>query len=50
MTHFTPEQMAEQPFGRLPPGGITGQIYLDYARGKKSETDVALNADGEIIS
>ena len=51
MTHFTPEQMTEQPFGKLPQGGLTGQIYLDYARGKKTDSaEVVLNADGEVIS
>lgn len=53
MTYFTEEQMAAQPFGKLPQGGLTGQIYLDYARGKKTgsvtKTEVALNAEGEII-
>lgn len=44
--------MAAQPFGKLPQGGLTGQIYLDYARGivPASDRDIALNAKGEVIS
>ncbi|KAI5119081.1 hypothetical protein M0805_004854 [Coniferiporia weirii] len=49
MTHLSEAEMYMQPFGRLPPGGLTGQIYLDYAKRDKTAVSSALNAAGETI-
>lgn len=39
--------MAVQPFGKLPQGGLTGEIYLQHAKGDvKSKDDfVMLNEE-----
>ena len=53
MTYLTPEQMLEQPFGKLPPGGLTGQIYLDTVQGRREEVTEAglvLNSDGKDVT
>ncbi|KAL5511888.1 hypothetical protein ACEPAH_5106 [Sanghuangporus vaninii] len=52
MTYLSEDDMFKQPFGKLPPGGLNGQIYLDTVKGRrKPETGlVVLNAEGETIS
>ncbi|KAL5490539.1 hypothetical protein ACEPAI_5372 [Sanghuangporus weigelae] len=52
MTYLSEEDMFKQPFGKLPSGGLNGQIYLDTVKGRrKPETGlVVLNAEGEVIS
>lgn len=40
--------MVVQPFGKLPPGGLTGEIYLQHAKGNvKSEDDFVFVKDGQ---
>jgi len=38
-TYLTKDQLAEQPLGKLPKGGLTGEHYLAWSRARSSKTN-----------
>ena len=55
MTYLSQEEMDKQPFGRLPQGGLTGQIYLDTIKGRRKTVstqpaELVVDAKGEVVA